>query len=333
MIALAVAALAATVIACTRLDLSALRATALGWVLAAFALNSASMLLRAFAWLGALRGALPRSAVSAPGVVRATMIGVLGSAVLPGRAGEPMRTWLVSRRIAQRNALALVVGTLVSLTVLNLLALLLLSVVALPGALFGHGLGWALAWPLALVAVILAGSRLARHGRFARQLAALRDGLAVFRHPRRGAAICALQFGAWGLQALAAYVLLLALHLHPTAPLATAAAILVAVNVTAAVPVTPSNIGVFQAACIGVLAGAGVGSGPGLAYGLLLQGTELVTALALGLPAAAIELVTAGSVPSRPASAPPPLDDDHDGEREHHGAGVDAHDDVVRPRA
>src|SRR4051794_10273211 len=179
-VATALIALAATVVACTRLDLSALRATALGWVLAALALNSASMLLRALAWLGALRGALPGAAVSTAGVVRATMIGVLGSAVLPGRAGEPMRTWLVSRRIAQRNALALVVGTLLSLTVLNLLALLLLCVLALPGVLFAHGRALAFAWPLVLVAVVVVVARLARRGRLGRQFAALRDGLAIF---------------------------------------------------------------------------------------------------------------------------------------------------------
>jgi phosphatidylinositol alpha-mannosyltransferase len=88
------------------------------------------------------------------------------------------------------------------------------------------------------------------------------------------------------------YALLLAVGVHVPAPLATAAAILVAVNVTAAVPLTPSNVGTFQAACIGVLAAAGVGSSLGLSYGLLLQAAELATALALALPAAAAEITT-----------------------------------------
>ena len=65
---------------------------------------------------------------------------------------------------------------------------------------------------------------------------------------------------------------------------------LFAVNVTAAVPITPSNLGVFQAACVGVLATAGVATGDALAYGVLLQGVEIVTAVALGVPAAAVEL-------------------------------------------
>jgi len=301
-VALTAATIAATVVACTRLDVRPLVAAAPGWVAVAFALNSSSMLLRALAWLGVLRGALPTGRIRVWRVVRATMIGVLGSAVAPGRLGEPLRTWLVARQIAQRDALATVVGTLLSQTVLNLVALALLSLVALPGALAGHPL-LIVAWPLAVVVAILALARLERRGRLAGQVAALKAGLAIFRQPRRGVAVTTLQLAAWALQTLAAYALLFALHLDVAAPLATAAAVLVAVNVTAAVPLTPSNIGIFQAACVAVLAGAGVSPGRGLAYGLLLQATELVTALALGLPAAAVEFgVNGGGASGRGAT-------------------------------
>jgi phosphatidyl-myo-inositol alpha-mannosyltransferase len=60
---------------------------------------------------------------------------------------------------------------------------------------------------------------------------------------------------------------------------------LLAVNVTALLPATPSNVGVFQAACLVVLAAYGVAAGPALAYGIILQAVELLTALALGAPA------------------------------------------------
>src|SRR5205823_2633337 len=73
---------------------------------------------------------------------------------------------------------------------------------------------------------------------------------------------------------------------------ATAAAILLAVNVSAVLPATPSNVGVFQAACLVVLAAYGVGAGPGLAYGIILQAVEVVTALALGAPALLAEGLT-----------------------------------------
>ena len=76
-----------------------------------------------------------------------------------------------------------------------------------------------------------------------------------------------LQLLAWALQWLACYTVLLALGLEHEAGLAAAAAILLAVNVSAVLPATPSNVGVFQAACLVVLAAFGVGAGSGLAYG------------------------------------------------------------------
>ena len=93
------------------------------------------------------------------------------------------------------------------------------------------------------------------------------------------------QLLAWTLQWLACYAVLLALGLQADGGLAAAAAILLAVNVSAVLPATPSNVGVFQAACLVVLAAYGVGAGPALAYGIILQAVELLTALALGIPA------------------------------------------------
>ena len=62
---------------------------------------------------------------------------------------------------------------------------------------------------------------------------------------------------------------------------------------TAVVPATPSNIGVFQLAVISVLtAGFGVGASDALAYGVILQAIEIATAVALGIPALVREGVT-----------------------------------------
>jgi phosphatidylinositol alpha-mannosyltransferase len=287
-VVLTAAVIVGAVIALTHLDLSVLLTAAPGWVAAALALNSLAMVFRAMAWLLMLRTALPGAHISVWRVLRATMIGVMGSALAPGRAGEPARVWLVTRGIEVEGRVATVVGTLVSQTLLNLVALATLAItVALDTGLPRWKLSGleVLAVPVAICVIVLVGARVARSGRVARQLAALRTGLGVFRPLRRGLAIAGLQLGAWALQCLAVYTLLLALHLHVRAPLVTAAALLLAVNVTAAVPITPSNIGVFQGACLAVLATRGVGTGDGLAYGVLLQATEVVTALALGIPA------------------------------------------------
>ena len=114
----------ATAVACSRPGVSTLAAAAPVWVAVALGLNCASMLLRSLPWFGALRGALPGDAVPVGGVVRATMIGVIASAVAPGRVCEGVRTRLVSRRLVHGNAVPAVIGTVLSQTVLNVAALL-----------------------------------------------------------------------------------------------------------------------------------------------------------------------------------------------------------------
>ncbi len=72
-----------------------------------------------------------------------------------------------------------------------------------------------------------------------------------------------------------------------------AAAVLFAVNLTAILPVTPGNVGVFQAAVVAVLVGAyGVSAPEALAYGIVLQAVEIATAFIMGAPALANEGLT-----------------------------------------
>jgi phosphatidyl-myo-inositol alpha-mannosyltransferase len=94
-------------------------------------------------------------------------------------------------------------------------------------------------------------------------------------------------------QLLACWALLVALGLDHRASIGAAAAVLFAVNVTAVVPATPSNIGIFQLAVISVLhTGFGVSTADALAYGVILQAVEIATAVALGLPALVREGMT-----------------------------------------
>ena len=61
---------------------------------------------------------------------------------------------------------------------------------------------------------------------------------------------------------------------------------LFAVNISAVLPATPANLGVFQAACAAVLhVGWHVGLGTGVAYGVILQSVEVTTAFLMGMPA------------------------------------------------
>jgi phosphatidylinositol alpha-mannosyltransferase len=94
------------------------------------------------------------------------------------------------------------------------------------------------------------------------------------------------QLGAWALQWLSCWFLLLALGIDSGADPGAAAAVLFAVNVTAVLPATPANVGIFQAACVAVLAGAyHVATPEAIAYGIVLQAVEIATAVIMGAPA------------------------------------------------
>ena len=280
----------------------------LSWVLVAFALMSISMFFRAASWYWIARAALPGSPIRRRDVTSATMIGVLMSATLPARLGEPARALALARRTGRmRETFPVLLGTLVSQTLLNLVALAMLGVIIVSTTpLFHSGTKQLFAFslvPLILLVVVLVAplvmrqtgnGRLARIGAAAhRAMVQVRAGLKIFRDPREGAAAAAAQLGAWAIQLSACWALLYALGLDGKAGIGAAAAVLFAVNVTAVVPATPSNIGVFQLAVISVLhTGFGVGTADALAYGVILQGVEIATAVALGLPALVREGLT-----------------------------------------
>ncbi len=275
------------------------------WVVVSLALMCASMIFRAVSWHAILKAALPEFHPRFTDAWQGTAVGVLMSATLPARLGEPSRALIVARRIGRpREALPVVIGTLVSQTLLNVVALMILGAVMFSTVGLFAGRQQALLWyalaPLGVLALVLVAPALvrsglprrsARVGRWMRQARAgaarVRHGLIVFRRPRMGSAAVTMQFAAWGLQLVSCYVLMVALGLdHHGADLGAAAAVLFAVNVSAVLPVTPSNVGVFQAACMAVLIGAyGISAADALGYGIILQAVEVATAVVLGAPA------------------------------------------------
>lgn len=293
------------------------------WVLVATALMCLSLFLRANSWYSIARSALPSARVRRRDVTSATMIGVLMSATLPARLGEPARAMVLSRRIGRMvDTFPALLGTLVSQTVLNIAALVSLGAIIVATSDLFHAnterlFLFSMAPLILLVAVVLAPTVVRQNGsgRVARVVRAIRDallkvrsGLVVFRDPRRGPVAAFFQFAAWGLQLLACFALFTALGLdhEPEIGIGAAAAVLFAVNVSAAIPATPSNIGVFQLATISVLTtGFGVSYGDALAYGIVLQAVEIATAVALGVPALVREGVTWSDMRVRALSAAP----------------------------
>jgi phosphatidylinositol alpha-mannosyltransferase len=310
----------------------------ISWVLIGCALMAISLFFRAASWYWIVCAALPNRQVRRRDVTSATMIGVLMSATLPARLGEPARAMSLARRTGRmRETFPVLLGTLVSQTVLNLVALVLLGVIIVSTTPLFHSSTQALFAfsfvPLLLLVLVLLAPAVMRrggNGRIARlgvalrgALVQVRSGLAVFREPRRGSAASVAQLTAWAIQLAACWALLYALGLEH-AGIGAAAAVLFAVNVTAVVPATPSNIGVFQLAVISVLhTGFGIGTADALAYGVILQAVEIATAVTLGLPALVREGLTWSDLrvqalsasPVRLESKPPSSDSAREGAR------------------
>lgn len=300
---IAVALLALQRIGVTRV-IASLIASSPGLVAAGVVVMCAAMFARGIAWHAILQAAPTWRAARRRDALQGTFIGVLMSATLPARLGEPSRALIVARRLGRpRETLPVVLGTMVSQTLLNLFALAILGGVMFSSVNFAGNhtkalLAVGLAPLAALIALLIAPvlvppATASRSERLGRLLASVREallqvraGLRVFRLPRQAATATSGQLTAWGLQSLSCWLLLRALGLPPRADFGAAAAVLFAVNVTAVIPVTPANLGVFQAACVAVLSGAyHVPTADALAYGILLQAVEVATAVAMGMPA------------------------------------------------
>jgi phosphatidyl-myo-inositol alpha-mannosyltransferase len=303
---------------------SALLRTDLTLVVVGLVVMSASMVLRALSWHAVLRAGLPDAPIRLPDTMRALFIGVLVSSTLPASLGEPSRAFVIVRRSGRGwEILPVVVGTLMSQTLLNVAALTILGGITFASVdLFaGHqavlvagAAGIALA-----VALVVAAPALLRRASGSRWLhhvytlaTQLRAGLTVFRRPRLGTIAVSAQFLAWGMQCASVYLLLDALHLTDRTGVLGAVAVLFAVNVTMLLPVTPGDVGVFQAAAAAVLhAGWQVPYSTGVAFGVVLQAVELAAALLMGLPALFLEGLSWRQITQRPPGAaeihlPPP---------------------------
>ncbi len=107
---------------------ASLVASSPGLVAAGVGVMCASMFVRGIAWHAILKAAPTWRVARRRDALQGTFIGVLMSATLPARLGEPSRALIVARRLGRaRETLPVVLGTMVSQTLLNLLALAILG--------------------------------------------------------------------------------------------------------------------------------------------------------------------------------------------------------------
>jgi phosphatidyl-myo-inositol alpha-mannosyltransferase len=295
---------------------SALSRVSPGWIILALVVMAASMTLRALSWHATLRAALPGS-IRFTYAMRGLFIGVLVSSTLPANLGEPTRAFVVARRTPHPwKSLPVVAGTMVSQSVLNVVAVVALGVATIGSVtalrpyrvllLAGLALVVALLLLLILFPKLLNRPHLGTRARKLGEISsAIRDGVAVLHRPDVAVVTIGAQAGAWALQLLSVYVLLIGMHLDSQTGLLAAAAVLFAVNVTMLFPITPGDLGVFQAAVATVLhSGWNVSYGRGVAFAVVLQAIELATAILMGGPALVVEGLSLRQIVRRPRPIP-----------------------------
>jgi uncharacterized membrane protein YbhN (UPF0104 family) len=261
-----------------RVLLGALQGAAL-LPLALAALASFSTLFwKALSWRVML---LPRHPVPVLRLFRYTIAAFAGSLLLPARAGEALRLWLVHRR--DGVPLAAVGGVALSEKLVDGMAMI---VTVSPALLLLEGLPpWVgrsvlllVGGALACVALLFAVRRRARPGGLLGKLAA---GMTAFASPR----VFALTLGVCLCSWLADYTsVLLCLdavgaHVGPAVGLL----VLLGVNVAILVPTTPGNLGALEIGAAAALDLVGVPRPTALAFGILYHAVQALPLLAVGL--------------------------------------------------
>jgi uncharacterized protein (TIRG00374 family) len=229
------------------------------------------------------------------------MVGYLANSFLPARAGEVLRSVLISRGSALTSTYALT--TALSERLMDVIAVVAAAALALfwirPKPTWLAGASWSIG--LLAVAGAAAVAVLPRAAGLTQRLIAaaplLPDklrrflhqttdqvvmGVRAFHHPGRLSRFAALTMLIWLGDGIG--VLIGARALGLTIPLPVAMLLLTAMALGSALPSTPGYVGIYQAAAVTVLGPFGVGRDKALAYSFLAQAISYVVITAVGLP-------------------------------------------------
>jgi glycosyltransferase 2 family protein len=272
---------------------SQLGRTHLGWVLLSTALGPVGLWVRARRW----RYLFPPGP-EPPGLLPAVMIGYMANNVLPLRAGEVIRVYVVARRWPRGFWAAL--GTLVVERVLDSIVLVLILgilVLLIPvPPVFRWAAATLLAIDVAAVTVLgwltvapHAGPRLAR--RFLRpwpgagdRVAAILErfvyGLDGIRTPAHRAPLMAWTVLVWLVPALIAWVCFRAMDLD--LPILAAWTVLAFVGLGISVPSAPGYVGVFHYAAVLALTVFDVARPAAVGYAIVFHATQIISITVVG---------------------------------------------------
>ena len=269
-----------------------------GFLAGAVALSAANLALRSRAWQQILRAALPAERIRYRSAFGAYCAGVGVNAIIPARAGDIMKMFLLKRSTRDAHYPTLV-GSLVAETVFDFFvasSLLLWALAAglLPGLRLpdipAFDLSWAFRNPLLVAAIVAALAVIAFVGgrRLRRFWRRFGQGLAILRRPRRYLlSVVPWQAVGWVCRVSAAWFFLEAFSVPGS--LENALLVQVAGSLGALFPATPGGLGPTQALLVVLLAGE-AGRTAILAFSAGMELTLIILNVSLGLACIALML-------------------------------------------
>ena len=270
------------------------------YLAAAACISVGSFVLRALRWRILLNAgaAVP---LRAGAVFRANMAGYLGNNILPARAGEVIRSLIVSSQSSLSRAYVLTTAVSERMTDAIVLVLwgsltLALGRVAKPAWMEGVARTMALgaaAGALALM-VLPHAERLVQHivgwlplppalkSRLRAMVQQILLAIRAFHHVGRFLNFALLTAAIWCADTTGLIVSARGLGLR--LPISAAVLLLTAMGLGSALPSTPGYVGIYQFAAVTVLAAFGIGRDQALAYSLVTQAVGYVVIAVLGVP-------------------------------------------------
>ena len=253
------------------------------------AITTVSLFLRAFRWRILLTA---EGAVSIPDAFWATSAGYFGNNFLPARAGELVRTFMVSARTGLNKTYVLTtalserVADAIALVVIS--ALVLLTLPAQPGWLASAAKPFAILGLAGALAIALL-PRLEWLGRKILERAPLPNGfrmklvgvmehglrgIRAFHQPSRLFGFLSLTMLIWCLDAIATVIDAASLGLEM--PLAVAFLLIAGLGLGSALPSTPGYVGIYQFVAVSILVPFGFSKTNAIAYILVFQALQYV---------------------------------------------------------
>jgi uncharacterized protein (TIRG00374 family) len=259
--------------------------------------TSFSFFVRSLRWR-ILLNAEERLSIGA--VFCATMAGYLGNAFLPARAGELVRTLVVSGR--SKLSKTYVLTTALSERLMDVIALVLWSSLILLGVrpkpdwMAGVARTMAITAGLGAIAIAilphtgaLSQSLVSRaplppvlRERLLRLVDQVLLGMRAFHHVERFLGFAALTVVIWITDTVG--MMFVARSLSLAMSFSVAMLLITALGLSSALPSTPGYVGIYQFVAVTVLVPLGIAKSPALAFILLTQAYGYVVTLLMGLP-------------------------------------------------